>query len=123
MSGAGVEKSVVFTNLPEDITSLTFAQLDGMNLGSNYPISDVFVTVKSADGTVLKENVYRSMYAVIREVSMQSNNSTWTKDENGNYLTMTAGMQELATGENTVEIRVQLATGEKPTVFSGTLNP
>ena len=123
MSGAGVEKAVVFTNLPEGATSLTFAQLDGMNLGSNYTISDVFVTVKSADGTVLKENVYRSMYASIREMSMQYNNSTWTLDENGNYLTMTDGMQELATGENTVEIRVQLANGEKPTVFSGALLP
>ena len=54
---------------------------------------------------------------------MKDNNSTWTKDADGNYLTMTEGIRELATGENTLEIRVQLSTGEKPTVFSGSLLP
>ena len=123
MCGPGVEKAVVFTNLPEGVTSLTFAQLDGMNLGSNYTISDVFVTVKDKDGKVLKENVYRTMNVSLREMRMKDNNSTWTKDADGNYLTMTEGIRELATGENTLEIRVQLSTGEKPTVFSGSLLP
>ena len=54
---------------------------------------------------------------------MKDNNSTWAKDANGNYLTMTEGMKELATGENTVEITVQLSNGEKPVVFSGPLLP
>ncbi|MBE6712124.1 MAG: hypothetical protein E7580_01245 [Ruminococcaceae bacterium] len=123
MSGAAVEKSQIFTNLPEGTTALTFAQLSAMNIGSNYTVSDVFVTVKDKDGNVLKENVYRATVASLREVSMTYNNSTWTKDENGNYRTMTDGIQELATGENTVEIRVQLSNGEKPTVFSGALLP
>jgi len=123
MSGAAVEKSEIFTNLPEGITEMTFAQLDEMILGSNYSISDVFVTVKDKDGKVLKENVYRAMTAALREMSMKDNNSTWTKDADGNYLTMTEGMKELATGENTLEICVQLSTGEKPTVFSGKLLP
>ena len=83
----------------------------------------MFVTVKDKDGKVLKENVYRAMTASLREMSMKDNNSTWTKDENGNYLNMTEGMKELATGENLLEITVQLSTGEKPVVFSGTLLP
>ena len=123
MSGTAVEKSKIFTNLPEGITEMTFAQLDEMKLGSNYTISDVFVTVKDKDGKVLKENVYRAMLASLREMTMKDNNSTWKKDADGNYLTMTEGIKELATGEHTLEIRVQLSTGEKPTVFSGTLLP
>lgn len=123
VSGTGVEKSEIYTNLPEGIKEMAFAQLDEMVLGSNYTVSDVFVTVKDQSGKVLKENVYRSMNASIREMSMKSNNSTWTKDADGNYLTMTEGIKELATGENTLEIRVQLSTGEKPVVFSGTLLP
>jgi hypothetical protein len=94
-----------------------------MILGSNYTVSDVFVTVKDKDGKVLKENVYRSMSAAQREVRMKDNNSTWTKGTDGNYLTMTEGIKELATGENTLEILVQLSNGEKPTVFSGVLLP
>ncbi len=123
MSGPDVEESRIFTNLPEGITEMTFAQLDEMILGSNYTISDVFVTVRDQSGKVLKENVYRAMSAALREMKMKDNNSTWTKDADGNYLTMTEGIKELATGENTLEIRVQLSTGEKPTVFSGTLLP
>ncbi|MBQ3075545.1 MAG: hypothetical protein IJC26_05705 [Clostridia bacterium] len=123
MSGPAVEESKIFTNLPEGITEMTFAQLDEMILGSNYTVSDVFVTVRDKDGKVLKENVYRAMNASLREMKMKDNNSTWTKDADGNYLTMTDGIKELATGENTLEIRVQLSTGEKPTVFSGTLLP
>lgn len=123
MCGASVEKSRIFTNLPESLKEMTFQQLDEMVLGSNYPISDVFVTVKDKDGKVLKENVYRTMNVSLREMRMKDNNSTWTKDADGNYLTMTEGIRELATGENTLEIRVQLSTGEKPTVFSGSLLP
>ena len=94
-----------------------------MILGSNYTVSDVFVTVKDKDGKVLKENVYRAMTASLREMKMKDNNSTWTKDANGNYLTMTEGIRELATGENQIEITAQLSTGEKPVVFSGALLP
>ena len=123
MSGPAVEQSKVFTNLPDGCKEITFAQLENMILGSNYTVSDVFVAVKDSSGKVLKENVYRAMSASLREMSMKDNNSTWTKDENGNYLNMTEGMKELATGENLVEITVQLSTGEKPVVFSGTLLP
>ncbi len=123
MSGAGVEEAKIFTNLPEGCKELTFAQLDEMILGSNYTVSDVFVTVKDQNGKVLKENVYRAMLASQREMSMKDNNSTWKKDADGNYLTMTEGIKELATGENTVKICVQLSNGEKPTVFSGKLMP
>ena len=123
MTGTALEKSEVFTNLPEHLTEITFAQLDEMILGSNYTISDVFVTVKDQSGKVLKENVYRSMSGSLREMSMKDSNSNWKKDADGNYLTMTEGMKALATGEHTLEIRVQLSTGEKPTVFSGILLP
>lgn len=121
MSGPDVEKAQVFTNLPEGLKDITVAQLDEMNLGSNYPISDVFVTVKNKQGKVLHQNVYRAMLGEIREMSMKENNSTWTKDANGHYLTMTDKVAQFADGENVVEISVQLSTGEKPVVFSGTL--
>ena len=123
MTGAGVEKATVFTNLPEGTDSVTFTQLNEMAVGSNYPISDVFVIVKDKDGKEIAKNVFRASTAEVREMNMKETNSTWKKDADGNYLTMTAGIKELADGENTVEITVQVSTGEKLTAFEGKLNP
>ncbi len=121
MTGPGLEKAVLFTNLQEGLENITMAQFEEMALGSNYSISDVFVIVKDKDGNELKKNVYRATNGVIREVTMKTNNSTWQKDDAGNYLNMTDGIAPLATGENTIEITVQLSTGEKLTAFSGKL--
>ncbi len=123
MCGETVEKVQLFTNLPEKNDSITFAQLEEMKIASNYSISDVFVTVKNPQGTVLVKNVYRSFSATQREMGMKEKNSTYKKDAEGKDLTMTAGISEYATGENTVEISMQLSNGEKPVVFSGILLP
>ena len=52
---------------------------------------------------------------------MDAGLSTWETDADGNRLTLLNGIEALANGENAVEINVQLWTGEKINVYSGTL--
>ena len=123
MAGVGVEKAVVFTTLAEGAKEITYAEFEDMAVGSNYTLSDVFVTVLDQYGKELKMNIYRAPNVSVREMNMKKNNSTWKTDDAGNLLDMTEGISELATGENTIEITVQLFNGEKLTAFSGKLNP
>ena len=123
MSGSGIEKARVFTTLAEGRDSITAQELSSLTIGANYGISDVFVTVKSGSGQVLLENIYRALEIDVREVPMSAGKSTHETDGQGRRLTLTDGCAELATGENTVEISLQLSTGEKLTAFSGRLMP
>ena len=116
LTGPGVEKAKVFTTLEEDAQSVTYEAFCGMTVGANYSVSDVFVRVKDAEGKEVLKNVFRAMTPRVREVSMTESNSTWETD-------MTDGIQAYADGSHTVEITVQLSTGELLTAFGGTLNP
>ena len=116
MTGPGVEKAVTFTTLEEGAESVTFAEFAAMTVGSNYSISDVFVRVKDGEGKEVLKNIFRAMTPRTREVSMTELSSTWEAD-------MTEGVQSFADGNHTLEITMQLSTGELLTAFSGKLNP
>lgn len=116
MSGPGVEKARVFTTLEEGTDSITYNQFMRMAVGSNYSISDVFVRVKDAKGNEVLKNIFRARSPRVREVPMTEVNSTWK----GN---MYDGLQSFADGNHTLEITMQLSTGELLTAFRGTLNP
>lgn len=116
MTGPGVEKAVVFTTLPEDAKSINVREFAGMTVGANYSISDVFVRVRDAKGNEVLKNIYRAKSPRVREVPMTEMNSTWQGF-------MYDGVQDFADGKHTLEITVQLSTGELLTAFSGTLNP
>lgn len=116
MTGPGVEKAVVFTTLAEGADSITVNEFSGMTVGANYSISDVFVRVKDAKGNEVLKNVFRARSPRIREVSMTEMNSSWQKF-------MYDGVQDFADGKHTLEIIVQISTGELLTAFSGKLNP
>lgn len=122
MDSLSVEKGQVYSTLDRNNGSVSVAELEGMSVASNYSVSDVFVVVTDKDGKQLLKNIWRSECYHSREVPLTATRSTFDTDENGNLATLCTGLAELANGENTVEISMQIATGDKLTVFKGALN-
>ncbi|MBR2616519.1 MAG: hypothetical protein IKC69_07570 [Clostridia bacterium] len=85
------------------------ADLSKGNLTSNYCISDVFTTVYDKDGKIVVNNKYRARNHYIKAIAMSKCVPT-------GYLT-----QYQRSGDHTIEIKVQISTGELITVYSGTL--
>ncbi len=117
--GTGVEKAK--TLCTKENGNITLAEFEALVVGSNYAISDVFVTITDSTDSVKLENIYRADSTHIREVAMSAGNSTWKTDAEGNRLTLCDGIDSLADGKHTVTVTVQLSTGEKLTAFTGTL--
>ena len=92
-----------------------------MSVASNYSISDVFVVVTDKDGNQLQKNIWRSECYHSREVPMTVTRSTYGKDAEGNLSTLCADIEKLAGQGNTIEISLQIGTGEKLTTFKGEL--
>lgn len=106
--GSGVEKATVF--LTGEPSSLK--ELEALNLGSNYPLSDVFVRVKGADGSVMLENVYRVKGNSTRVVAMNSQMSNAKTDAKGNRPSLMTGVAAAVSKGGTLEIAVRVSTGE-----------
>lgn len=121
MNGAGIEKGRVYNSLGRTEGKLSFAELKEMAVASNYSVSDVFVTVTDKDGNQLLKNIWRSECYHSREVPMTATRSTFDKDAQGNLSTLCADVEKLAGQGNTIEISLQIATGEKLTAFKGEL--
>lgn len=120
--GAAVEKAQTYTTLGKSEGAITMAEFTGMSVGANYYISDVFVTVTDSSGKELLKNIYRSVGTVnVREVSMLAELANWKTTEGGKRLDLTEGVYQLAGQGNTLQIELQLSTGEKLTAFKGTL--
>ena len=117
--GIGIEEAVTYCNYDGDTITLT--DFEKMVVGSNYSISDVFVTVTDKDGSEVLKNIYRSDFSSYREIPMTSQKCTWEQDAEGNYLTVCDGLAELATGEYTVTVTMRVSTGQLLTAYSGTL--
>ena len=118
-NGRGVEKAVTYCT--HEGSTITPADLVNMVVGSNYSISDVFVTATDSTGAVLKESIFRAPYTNYREVSMGEHKSTWEVDEAGNLVAICEGFAPLANGETTLTVSMQLSTGEKLVAYTGTL--
>ena len=117
--GNGVEKAETYCTHSGD--SISYADFAGMTVGSNYSISDVFVTVKDATGKQLLKNIHRAASLNCREVSMTDGKHTWELDADGNRIPILDGVEALADGKNIIEITLQLSTGELLTAYKGTL--
>ena len=90
--------------------SVTLSQIFSSTIQSNYAISDVYVLISNDKG-VVKKVMVKAPAVHTMELSLRSQGSnvdTW-------------GEPNLSKGEFTVEIQVQLGTGERPTVYSGKL--
>lgn len=106
--GSGVEKSTVFlTGKPASL-----AELEKLAVGSNYPLSDVFVRVKRSDGSVMTENVLRVRGNSTRVVPLNSQMSNAKTDANGNRPSLMTGVAEAVRKGGRLEIAVQISTGE-----------
>jgi len=99
--------------------SITASEFAAMTVGSNYSISDVFVTVTDKDGKQRLKNIWRAPFSNYREVPMSANLCSWEQDSEGNLLPLSTGLAELA--GNTVTVTIQLSTGELLTAYEGTL--
>jgi hypothetical protein len=121
MSGEGVEKAIVFTNLPDLGDSISFSQLESLAVAANYPISDLFLTVTDKDGKELKKNIYRALSPQIRQVKMTVTETKWEMGEDGKYKTILDGIAPLADGGGKIKITLQLSTGEKLVALDKTL--
>ncbi len=117
--GDNVEKAVTYCSYEGE--SITAADFAAMVVGSNYSISDVFVTVTDASGKQLLQNIWRADFSNYREVPMSDHKCSWETDEAGNLIPISDGVEALAKGENTIEVTLQLCTGEKLTAYKGTL--
>lgn len=117
--GNGVEKAEAYCTYEGD--TITYADFAAMTVGSNYSISDVFVTVTDAEGKELLRNIYRATFTNFREVSMSYGKSTWETDADGNRIPISNGVEALVDGKNIIEVTMQLSTGEILTAYKGTL--
>lgn len=117
--GDSAEKAVTYTTHEGD--SITAAEFEALVVGSNYSISDAFVTVKDTSGKELLKNTWRATFSNFREVSMSNNKCSWETDAGGNLIPISDGVEDLANGENTIEVTLQLSTGELLTAYKGTL--
>jgi hypothetical protein len=106
--GKGVEKATVFlTGKPSSL-----AELEACNVGSNYPLSDVFVRVKGADGSVMLENVCRVKGNSTRVVAMNSQMSNAKTDAAGNRSSIMTGVAGAVAKGGSLEVAVRISTGE-----------
>ena len=101
-----VEETVCTTNLTGE--TVTVQQLSNAVVTANYGISDIYIYVKNAEEEVLFYRVKRADIAG----KMQMDFSDVVYD-------FTFG--KYADGKHTVEVVCQLGTGERPTIYTGTL--
>ena len=89
-------------------SEITVEQLKSIPVTSNYGISDIYVYVKDGDGKILFYKVKRAAAAGRKEMNFSET-------------VYAATFNQYADGNHTVEVVCQLGTGERPTVYTGTL--
>ena len=89
-------------------SKITINQLKQGVATANYGMSDLYVYVKDAEGETLDYKVVRAEVAEVREMNLAKAIYEPT-------------FKKYADGNHTVEIVCQLGTGERPTVYTGTL--
>ena len=90
--------------------AVSAAALGQYTVTSNYAISDITVSVKDADG----KEVYSKTEAAYLENLVNFSVKLELLDAEG--------LKPYADGKHTVEISARIGTGEKPVVYTGTLN-
>ena len=101
-----IEKGGVSFSLSGDAT---VSGLMSAKLSANYPISDVTFIVKDQNGNRVKSVTVPTLDLNIREYFLAE-------------AVRTAQLEGYADGKHTVEVSTRISTGEKLTVYDGTLN-
>ena len=100
------DRAFVAETAPE---AMTFAQLCGATLESNYNISDAYIIVYNARGQEIYKHAVRATSCLMNMTMAATGNRVFT-------------WGEVESGETyRAELVVQLLTGERPTVWSGEL--
>ncbi len=89
-------------------SEITVSQLKEAVATANYGMSDLYVYVKDADGKVLFYKAKRAEIAGLMEMKLSD-------------VIYAATFDKYADGNHTVEVVCQLGTGERPTIYTGTL--
>lgn len=98
--------------------TITVADLFSSEITANYGISDAYAIVYDADGNEVYKHAVRAMQASIQKIKLVREKAENSKVNN----VETWGKLQFAPGESyKVEIVVQLSTGERPTIYQGTL--
>lgn len=91
--------------------TITVKELFSSVATANYGISDIYAVVKDSTGKEVYRHVDRAKAANEREIKLIRNGDTTDK----------WGTLDVKNGEFTVEVMLQLSTGERPVVYSGKL--
>lgn len=103
----GIDKTECSVNITGD--TVEEIKLFNANVTANYGISDVYVSLKNADGKEFYRLAVRATNPNIRTLRII---------RNGNN-TFAWGDYDKLSGEYSVEITAQLSTGERPTLYTG----
>ena len=94
-------------------STLTVSELFSSQVNANYGIADLYAVVKDASGKEVYRHAMRAQVGGCKELAFTKiggNVETW-------------GTLDVSNGDFTVEVIAQLATGERPTVYTGKLVP
>ena len=117
--GKAVEDTVCqFTHQGDTITE---DQLFGAHVKSNYGIADLYATVTNAGGEVIYKHAVRALRAGEKDLQFDRVGETDMMGVNGPVFSVDTWGEYPPAGTYTVTVEAQLATGERPTVYTGNL--
>ena len=106
----GIDETTCSINLTGD--TVDASKLFKATVTANFGISDVYVSLKNAEGKEVYRLATRATVSGVRELAINKNStSAYAK---GDY--------DKLSGSYAVEVSVQLSTGERPVVYTGTVN-
>ena len=92
--------------------TVTSAQLFKAKVTANYGISDIYVSLKDDSGKEVYRLATRATVSGVRELAIT---------KNGTNTFVTGSKYDDLSGSYAVEVSVQLSTGERPVVYTGTV--
>ena len=101
--------------------SITLAELKGSNISCNYAISDIHVTLKDNDGSVVFTGMFAEGAGNVTELRTVLMSDALTK--NAIYASKTYiedGLLDYGFSKYTIEITARVSTGELFTIYTGT---
>lgn len=102
-----VEETRVEISLSGD--TVTTSELFAAKVTSNFGISDIYITLRNKNGNDVYRHTVRATLAGVKELTVTQSGAN----------VFTQGDLNALSGDYTVEIAVQLSTGERPVLYTG----
>ena len=100
---------------------ITEEQLFNAHIKSNFGIADMYALVKNAEGEVIYKHAVRALRAGEKDLQFDRVGETDMMGVNGPVFSVDTWGQYPEKGTYDITLEVQLATGERPTVYEGKL--